>query len=214
MEKVERAQPSSMAARCFPIGAEVLPEGGVSFRVWAPKRLSVQVALTHDPRDPNPSRVIDLEVEERAKGYFSVTVPKAGAGMYYGFRLNGETRAFPDPASRFQPEGPEGLSQVVDFRAFKWSDDRWKGVSIPGQVLYEIHVGTLTPEGTWQAAIARLPEIATAGMTVLEIMPLADFPGGFGWGYDGVCQFARHASMARRTTSGSSSTGHMRSVWA
>jgi maltooligosyltrehalose trehalohydrolase len=96
----------------------------------------------------------------------------------------------PDPASRFQPLGPEGPSQVIDPKSFSWTDDIWKGVLLPGQVLYEMHVGTFTPEGTWAAATCELAELARLGVTLLEIMPVADWPGQFGWGYDGVCLFA------------------------
>ncbi|HSG39093.1 MAG TPA: malto-oligosyltrehalose trehalohydrolase, partial [Thermoanaerobaculia bacterium] len=98
--------------------------------------------------------------------------------------------AFPDPASRFQPEGPHGPSQVVDPSTFQWTDRDWRGVTREGQVIYEMHVGTFTPEGTWAAAARELPELADLGITVLELMPVAEFPGRFGWGYDGVDLFA------------------------
>src|SRR6185437_2282452 len=98
--------------------------------------------------------------------------------------------AFPDPAARFQPEGPHGPSQVVDPGAFLWSDDDWHGVERTGQVIYEMHLGTFTPEGTWEAAARQLPELADLGVTLLELMPANDFAGRFGWGYDGVNLFA------------------------
>ena len=189
-----RAHRSETAARQLPIGAEVLPDGGVSFRVWAPKCKSVQVVLSRHPNDRKPLLSLDLEPEhsptDPSKGYYSAVVRDAAAGMCYGFRLDRDSALVPDPASRFQPTGPLGLSQIVDHRSFDWSDADWTGITIDGQVLYEIHVGTLTAEGTWSAATARLEEIAASGMTVLEVMPLADFPGAFGWGYDGVCLFA------------------------
>jgi maltooligosyltrehalose trehalohydrolase len=195
MENVEsrvcRAEP---AARRLPVGAEVLPDGGVSFRVWAPKRKSVQIVLHQTENDREPEFACELETEEResaeVRGYFSGVIPEARAGMCYGFRLDGGTRVLPDPASRFQPRGPEGLSQIVDARGFRWSDRAWKGLAIAEQVIYEVHVGSLTKEGTWSAATARLEQIAAAGMTTVEVMPVADFPGEFGWGYDGVCMFA------------------------
>jgi maltooligosyltrehalose trehalohydrolase len=96
----------------------------------------------------------------------------------------------PDPASRFQPWGPTGPSQVIDPHAFAWIDSQWKGISIAGQVLYEMHVGTITPEGTWRAAEERLADLVDLGITVVELMPVAEFSGAFGWGYDGVCLFA------------------------
>jgi maltooligosyltrehalose trehalohydrolase len=188
--RVCRAEP---AARRLPIGAEVLTDGGVSFRVWAPKRKTVQVVVSHNENDREPALTCDLEAEESEsgeQGYFTGIVPEAQAGTYYGFRLNGDARVLPDPASRFQPRGPAGLSQIVDPRSFRWSDREWKGIKIAGQVIYEVHIGSLTDEGTWSAAEARLGQIASAGMTVVELMPAADFPGEFGWGYDGVCMFA------------------------
>ena len=191
METVKGRQEELLhPVRHFSVGAEVLPEGGVSFRVWAPKRRAVQVVVSRDPRDRKPSIVADLQREQGSEGYFSGTVDEAAAGMFYGFRLDDASEPLPDPASRFQPQGPLGLSQIVDPRSFKWTDAEWKGLKIQGQVIYEMHVGTLTSEGTWTAALERLPDIAEAGMTVIEVMPLADFPGQFGWGYDGVCLFA------------------------
>ncbi|HEY2014990.1 MAG TPA: malto-oligosyltrehalose trehalohydrolase, partial [Bryobacteraceae bacterium] len=123
--------------RRFPIGAEVLPEGGVSFRVWAPKPKTVEVLLEGTA----------VELQPEPGGYFSGVAPQAGNGALYRFRLDGG-EAFPDPASRFQPQGPHGPSQVVDPSTFPWSDTEWPGVSIQGQVLYELHVGTFTKVGT------------------------------------------------------------------
>ena len=108
--------------------------------------------------------------------------------MLYKFQL--DSGAFPDPVSRFQPEGPQGPSQITDHSTFRWTDADWRGVKREGQVIYEMHIGTFTKEGTWRAAIEQLPELARLGITVLEAMPIADFPGRFGWGYDGVDLFA------------------------
>jgi maltooligosyltrehalose trehalohydrolase len=119
-------------------------------------------------------------------GYFSGFVEGARAGDRYRFLLDGERQGYPDPASRYQPEGPHGPSCVVDPGAYRWGDGAWGGAGATGQVLYEMHVGTFTPEGTLAAATARLPVLAELGVTVLEVMPLADFAGRFGWGYDGV----------------------------
>ncbi len=115
---------------------------------------------------------------------------EAAAGTLYRFRLDGEKPLYPDPASRFQPRGPHGPSQVIDPNSFRWSDAAWKGVSPDNQVLYELHIGTFTPEGTYAAAEEQLSELARIGITCLEVMPLADFSGRFGWGYDGVDLFA------------------------
>jgi maltooligosyltrehalose trehalohydrolase len=170
--------------RRLPVGAELLPTGGVHIRVWAPARRRVEVVLG----DKSELQAIALEPED--KGYFSGTVAAAGIGTLYRYRLDGAAELFPDPASRFQPNGPHGPSQVVDPGRFPWSDRAWCGVGLPGQVIYEMHIGTFTPEGTWEAAARQLSELATLGITVLEIMPVAEFPGRFGWGYDGVDWFA------------------------
>jgi maltooligosyltrehalose trehalohydrolase len=160
----------------------VQPDGRTHFRVWAPRRHAVGVVL-EGPTEGKTS----LAAEEQ--GYFA-GFGDAPPGTRYRFRLDGETTLYPDPASRFQPEGPHGPSQVVDPSAFSWTDQGWRGVRLPGQVIYEMHIGTFTREGTWEAAMRELPELAAAGITVLEIMPLADFAGRFGWGYDGVNLFA------------------------
>jgi maltooligosyltrehalose trehalohydrolase len=166
--------------RRLPVGAEVTRDG-VHFRVWAPKASRVQVVLDADGAH-------DLVPEP--DGYFSGLVRTLDAGARYRFQLDGDDVLLPDPASRFQPEGPHGPSEVVDPARFRWTDAGWRGRALAGQVIYEMHVGTLTREGTWDAATRELPELAAAGITVLEVMPVAEFPGRFGWGYDGVDLFA------------------------
>ena len=165
--------------RRLPIGAEPTPEG-THFRVWAPKRRRVEVVLEDGPATP---------LDRDPSGYFSGLVAEAVGGSRYRFRLDGGD-LFPDPASRFQPCGPHGPSRVVDPGRFQWSDGNWPGLTLEGQVMYEIHIGTFTREGTWDAARREFAELASAGITVLEVMPVADFPGRFGWGYDGVGLFA------------------------
>lgn len=172
--------------RQYPIGAEVLSQGGVSFRVWAPRRRRVEVVL--DGERTAVERIIPLGVED--DGYFGGWVEEARPGTLYRFRLDGDPKLYPDPASRFQPEGPHGPSQVIDPHPFRWTDQQWQGCGRDGQVVYEMHIGTFTPEGTWEAAQRELPALADLGVTILEVMPVADFPGRFGWGYDGVCLFA------------------------
>jgi maltooligosyltrehalose trehalohydrolase len=168
--------------RRLPIGAEVLPAGGVHFRVWAPNRRQVVVVLGQ-----RGDSSFSLAAEEG--GYFSGHVMEARAGTLYRFQLDGgEPR--PDPASRFQPDGPLGPSQVIDPLPFQWTDHGWKGVPLRGQVLYEMHVGTFTRQGTWAAAERELPAVADLGVTAVEVMPVAEFFGRFGWGYDGVDLFA------------------------
>jgi maltooligosyltrehalose trehalohydrolase len=169
-----------MPTRRLPVGAEVVP-GGTHFRVWAPARKTVEVVVENGPT---------AALEAESGGYFSVRVAGAGAGTRYKYRLDGQANTHPDLASRSQPEGPHGPSQVVDPTTFRWTDQAWKGVPETGQVFYEMHVGTFTPEGTWAAAADKLPELAKLGITAVEVMPVAEFPGDFGWGYDGVQIFA------------------------
>jgi maltooligosyltrehalose trehalohydrolase len=173
-----------MPSRRLPIGAECLAGEGVHFRVWAPKRRRVEVVLETD----RGQQVQELGSENN--GYHAGFVAAARAGMRYRFRLDGDRALYPDPASRYQPEGPHGPSEIVDPSAFRWTDQAWSGAGLPGQVIYEMHIGTFTAAGTWSAALDRLPELAELGVTVLEVMPVADFPGRFGWGYDGVNLFA------------------------
>jgi maltooligosyltrehalose trehalohydrolase len=166
-------------ARRFPVGAEVAG-GGVHFRVWAPAQQTVEVAIDGEG-------TVSLDTE--AAGYFSGLVPHARAGARYKYQLD-SGELCPDPASRFQPDGPHGWSEVVDAAAFAWTDRNWGGVALPHQVIYEMHIGTFTQPGTWRSAQAELPHLAETGVTVLELMPVAEFPGRFGWGYDGVQWFA------------------------
>ncbi len=174
-------------ARRLPVGAEVQPGGGAHFRVWVPRRRQVEVVLEKGPAGRGTEAVVPLAAE--GNGYFSGAVAQARAGMLYRFRLDGGDR-YPDPASRSQPEGPHGPSQLIDPEEFAWTDGNWPGARLAGQVVYELHVGTFTPEGTWEAAERQLPELADLGITLIEMMPVAEFPGRFGWGYDGVNLFA------------------------
>ncbi len=130
-----------------------------------------------------------MELQADRGGYFAGLVEKAAEGTLYKYRLDGKDE-FPDPASRFQPEGPHGPSQIVNPAQFQWTDQNWRGIEISGQIVYELHIGTFTPQGTYEAASAKLPYLKELGVNVIEIMPLADFPGRFGWGYDGVDLFA------------------------
>jgi maltooligosyltrehalose trehalohydrolase len=108
----------------------------------------------------------------------------------YWLKVDDESKRYPDPASRFQPQGVHGPSQVVDWRRYSWADEAWRGVKLPGQVLYELHVGAFTADGTWAAAIDRLAHLRDVGVTLVEVMPIAEFQGSYGWGYDGVYWYA------------------------
>jgi maltooligosyltrehalose trehalohydrolase len=169
--------------RQLPIGTELTADGA-HFRVWAPECRSVRVEFeSSQARSP-------LELAPDEPGYFSGLASDAAAGDRYRLRLDGGNELWPDPASRFQAEGPEGASELIDPSGFIWDDSDWPGASIAGQVFYEMHVGTFTSEGTWPAAARQLPELARLGITVVELMPVAEFPGKFGWSYDGANQFA------------------------
>jgi maltooligosyltrehalose trehalohydrolase len=174
-----QAMATAAARRKRAIGAEYLGNGQTHVRVWAPasREVSLVSGGTAAPLAPEDA------------GYFSGIVP-LGPGARYQFQLTDGDRLYPDPASRFQPEGPHTASEVIDPAAFSWTDSGWTGVQIDGQVVYEMHVGTFTREGTWAAALAQLPELARLGITTIEMMPIAEFDGRFGWGYDGVDLFA------------------------
>ena len=174
-------------ARRYSIGAEVLAPGRTHFRVWAPNASHLEVAIQLDGNRDSVPVVVELAAE--GNGYFSGEAA-AGAGALYRFRLDGGMQLYPDPASRSQPLDPHNASAVVDPAAFRWTDAEWKGRPLRGQVMYELHVGTFTPEGTWAAAARELPALAELGVTVIEMMPVNEFAGQHNWGYDGVDFFA------------------------
>ena len=166
--------------RRFAVGAECTGTG-THFRVWAPKRDSVSIVLETGREEA---------LTRESSGYHSGFIDGALAGQRYRIRLDRKADTFPDPASRYQPEGPHGPSQIVDPSQFRWTDSEWRGITLKGQVIYELHIGTFTPGGTWGAAIERLPQLKSVGITCVEMMPVAEFTGKFGWGYDGVDLFA------------------------
>ena len=167
--------------RRLPIGAEPQSDGGVHFRVWAPRCREVRVEI---------EGLKPAALEAEAGGYFSLWSEAALAGMRYRFRLDQGQLALPDPASRFQPDGPHGPSEIVDSAGFTWTDGDWRGIAREQLVIYEMHIGTFTSQGGWDAAMRELPALAELGITCIELMPAAEFPGRFGWGYDGVNLFA------------------------
>jgi maltooligosyltrehalose trehalohydrolase len=175
------ASPALTEDRRIPCGVEV-SAGGAHARVWAPRVARLELVLAIDT-------TARWTLEPEGDGVHAAHIPGLRAGDRYWLLLDGERRR-PDPCSRFQPEGPHGPSQVVDPTTFAWSDGDWRGVTADGQVLYEMHIGTFTPEGTWRAAMAHLPALKQLGVTCVEMMPVADFAGRFGWGYDGVNLYA------------------------
>jgi maltooligosyltrehalose trehalohydrolase len=179
--RIDGAMPVSVQRR-LPIGVEIHQDGHVHARVWAPRRTAVDVVL-----DADRSRRWTLE--RQADGYFAGELEGLSEGDRYWFRLADDLLR-PDPASRFQPDGPHGPSMVINPSSFSWTDRRWRGIEGSGHVVYELHVGTFTPDGTWRAAAAELDRLAELGITVVEMMPVAEFPGTFGWGYDGVDLYA------------------------
>ena len=185
-----RREQSANTTRRLPIGAELQPQGGVHFRVWAPRRKRVDLVFSESGQSSSERPESAFSLESQADGYFAAHVPGVHVGARYGFRLDDDPKLYPDPASRFQPDGPHRLSMIVDPASFRWQDQDWPGPSRKGQVIYELHIGTFTREGTLAAAIAKLPGLAELGVTLIEVMPVAEFDGHFGWGYDGVDLFA------------------------
>ena len=170
-----------------------LPDArGVRFTVWAPLAREVAVMIESEPA--TPARTVALE--PAAGGLHTGHAPGLRAGARYRVVVDGKG-PFPDPASRFQPEGVHGPSEIIDPLAFAWSDQAWRGKPLEELVLYELHVGAFTTEGTFQAAIAKLPHLASLGVTAIEIMPLADFPGERNWGYDGAALWAPARTYGR-----------------
>src|SRR4051812_1352582 len=165
-------------ARHMPIGAEC-GEQFVNFRVWAPDRRELLVAIGANA----------WPLTNEGNGYFSGSIDNVGAGALYQFQFDGQPDRYPDPASRFQPSGPDGPSEVIAPDTYAWRHPR-RGASRKQQVIYEMHIGTYTPEGTFSAASTQLERLARLGITVIELMPLNEFPGRFNWGYDGVGLFA------------------------
>src|SRR5690606_30886329 len=175
--------------RCMhsmPFGAELVTGGG-RFRLWAPAAERVELLLG-DRR---------LELERRPDGFHERVVQGTAPGDRYAFAIEGLPRPVADPASRFNPEGPDAPSEVVDPTAFEWHDGDWRGRPWRDAVFYELHVGTFTADGTLAAAAEKLPELARLGVTAIELMPIAEGPGRRSWGYDAVLPFALRASYGR-----------------
>jgi len=172
----------------MPFGAELTSAGQVRFRLWAPAAREVELVL-HDP-----SR--SLQVPPVGDGWFELITGEARAGSRYGYRIDGRMEV-PDPASRSNPDDVHGPSEVIDPLEFQWNDAGWQGRPWQEAVVYELHVGTFSPEGTFAGVEKKLDHLVELGITAIELMPIADFPGRRGWGYDGVLLFAPESAYGR-----------------
>jgi len=172
----------------FSFGAECVG-ADVCFRLWAPDADRVDVVLAAPRGDV-------LAMQSLGDGWFQLVTDRAQAGSLYHYRID-ERILVPDPASRFQPQDVHGPSEVIDPRAFAWTDQGWKGRPWEEVVIYELHIGAWSPEGTYAGAIRLLPALRDLGITAIELMPLSDFPGRVNWGYDGVLPFAPDSSYGR-----------------
>ena len=167
----------------MPFGAHLLEDGRVYFRLWAPDAKQVELCI-QDASDEDR-----LEMSAEADGWFGVRTDLASAGSLYQYCIDNNDYV-PDPASRYQPKDVHGPSQVIDPAAWDWTDMQWQGLPWERSVIYELHVGSFTPEGTYSSAKHKLDYLKALGITAIELMPIADFPGKHNWGYDGVYLFA------------------------
>lgn len=167
--------------RTYPIGAEY-SKTQTSFRIWAPEQKKVTLVLEEEKTK--------IPLKKEAGGYFSVQLPKCKPNTLYQFQLGNDSQLLPDPASRYQPQGVFGPSSVVDSK-YIWKEKNWLGIDFQeNHIIYELHIGTFTEDGTLKAAAKKLSYLAKLGITLIELMPINEFPGRFGWGYDGVYLFA------------------------
>jgi maltooligosyltrehalose trehalohydrolase len=173
----------------MPFGADVREDGSVRFRLWAPKAQAVGLCLENAHQEY-------FTLGKQNGGWFELITSAARPGSAYWFQIDGDIKV-PDPASRFQPKDVHGPSEVIDPQAFNWNDDRWLGRPWEEAVIYELHVGTFTSEGTFQAIEQRLDYLRELGVTAVELMPVADFPGLRNWGYDGALPYAPDSSYGR-----------------
>ena len=168
------------------VGANYLGNDCCEFRVWSPLRENVSLKIV-SPEE----RLVPLQKDE--EGYWSAKVENVPPGTRYFYQLDNDA-THPDPASQYQPEGVHGPSEVVDHQRFNWEDQNWKTIPLEDLIVYELHVGTFTPEGTFDAVIPRIPELLELGINTIELMPIGQFPGERNWGYDGVYLYATQNS--------------------
>jgi malto-oligosyltrehalose trehalohydrolase len=169
----------------MPFGAELRSDGSVRFRLWAPSHPAVSIEVSGAGKP--------IPMERLPEGWHEAVTREASAGSLYRFILPDGLRV-PDPASRHQPQDVHGPSMVVDPASYAWHDADWRGRPWEDSVIYELHLGAFTPEGTFRAAIGKLDHLVALGVTAIQIMPVAEFPGGRNWGYDGVLPYAPDAS--------------------
>jgi maltooligosyltrehalose trehalohydrolase len=182
MSATQISHERAVAAWELEFGARPMPDGSTRFRVWAPRAKSLSVKILRDEEHTLPMERSDGDV-------FEAIAPETRAGADYFYVIDGEKER-PDPVSRWQPKGVHGPSRVVDPNEFAWTDEGWKGLPLKDLVIYELHTGTFTPEGTFEAVIEKLPHLKSLGVTAVELMPVAEFPGGRNWGYDGAHLYA------------------------
>jgi len=178
----------------MPFGAELLEDGRVRFRLWAPAAGRVELCLPGHGSGNHCPEALPMEAEPG--GWFGLTTGLAAAGTRYLFRIDDDMQV-PDPASRFQPQDVHGPSEVIDPGAWKWQDTNWSGRDWEESIFYEVHVGTFTPRGSFAGVIEKLDYLVELGITALELMPVADFPGTRNWGYDGTYLFAPDSRYGR-----------------
>ena len=173
----------------MPFGAE-LHDGKARFRLWAPAATSVRL----DVRDADSAR--QLAMASHGDGWFAAVAEHLTPEATYSFRID-DRISVPDPASRYNPDDVDAASALTCPEAFEWSDGDWRGRPWTDAVIYELHIGTFSAEGTFHGAISHLDYLVDLGVTAIELMPVADFPGKRNWGYDGVLPFAPDASYGR-----------------
>ena len=184
----------------MPFGAELLNDGRVHFQLWAPAATRVDVCLQSGNTDNSTTtsaiKPVQLPMVSRSGGWFRLATDQAASGMHYRFRINGDMLV-PDPASRFQPGDVHACSEVIDPRAWTWQDETWRGRPWEEAIIYELHVGSFTTQGSFAAIQKKLDYLLELGITAIELMPVADFPGARNWGYDGAYPFAPDSQYGR-----------------
>ncbi len=177
----------------MPFGAQLTDDGSVRFRLWAPAARCVDLLLESSDLQGSEPAAQALAMQPLPQGWFELVTSRARHGTLYRYRIDDKLQVA-DPASRRNPHDVHGPSEVVDPLAFEWQDDGWRSPPWHEAIVYELHVGTFSPEGTFAGAAARLGHLQQLGVSVIELMPIADFPGKRGWGYDGVLAYAPEAS--------------------